>query len=329
MDQQTLVIIKCLLALLLGFIISFTLEKYLIRRARKKELYQTIRDDIVSTHQKKNHTPTLGGIGIFLGALISFVIVDFNGLQNQGVFSILIIMISYFLIGFYDDYRKVRYHDSKGMSASIRFFLEIFIALAVLIFLNYQDSTTWRFHLTFPRIVIDIGLWFLLLFPLMIVGSANAVNLSDGLDGLASLLMLVALMPFVTIALSRESYSVAFLLCALFGSLIGFIPSNLHPAKIFMGDCGSLMLGGVLAISAIILNAEGSLLVAGAIFVIETLSVIIQVSYFKLTHKRIFRMAPLHHHFEMKGVAEWKVVMAFMFVAVTLSFVALIIGVGL
>ncbi len=329
MDFRQVVVIKCALILLISVVVSNIISKFIIKKAKKESLYQAIRDDIVSTHQLKNKTPTMGGIGMISATLLSLSLISPSSFLLRDVQAVILVMVSYFVIGLIDDYRKVHYHDSKGMPASIRFLLELLIAFLILIFLGYSDSTTWYFHLAFPKIIIDIGVLFIFLFPLMIVGSGNAVNLSDGLDGLATLLMIIALMPFVTIALVREQYDVSFLLCALFGALVGFAPLNLHPAKIFMGDCGSLMLGGVLAAIAIVLKAEGSLIVVGALFVIETLSVIIQVAYFKMTHKRVFLMAPLHHHFEMKGVAEWKVVMVFTLLALVLSFVALMIGVGL
>ena len=162
---------------------------------------------------------------------------------------------------------------------------------------------------------------------IVIIGSSNAINLSDGLDGLASGLSMIALTPFILISLHSGNYELTLFLICVIGALIGFLFFNFHPAKIFMGDCGSLALGSLIAITSIILNSEIILVVAGILFVLEAFSVILQVSYYKLTHKRIFLMAPLHHHFEKKGWQEWKVVMMFYLIGCFASLLAIIIEV--
>jgi len=174
---------------------------------------------------------------------------------------------------------------------------------------------------------INTAYLFLPFFLIVLIGSANAINLSDGLDGLASGLSMIALTPFILISLNNGNYQLTLLLTSTIGALVGFLFFNFHPAKIFMGDCGSLALGALLGASSIILDSEIILLIAGVIFVLEAISVIIQVLYYKMTRKRIFLMAPLHHHFEKKGWAEWKVVMVFYLVGCFASILAIIIEV--
>lgn len=328
MDQETIkVLIQAFIALLASFLLSKTFSKLIIKRAHKKSYAQAIRDDIVQTHQLKKGTPTMGGIAIVGATLLTYVIVNPKFYQSITILALLLILVSFFVIGFIDDWRKVKKKDAKGLSASIRFFSEIAIVMIVLVLLNYEQSSMWGIHLPYPHDFIYIGAICIPLCILMVVGGSNGVNMADGLDGLASGLMVLALSPFIIIALNKQEFGTALLLLCLVGSLMGFLVHNFHPAKIFMGDCGSLPLGAILALSAITLNVEFLLIIAGGLFVAETASVILQVASFKTTGKRIFKMAPLHHHYEMKGVAEWKVVMLFYMCGFILSFLATVLGI--
>lgn len=328
MPKETLIfIIKAFISLLCGFICSYFINKFLIISERKKSIAQAIRDDIVSTHQAKSKTPTMGGIGIVVSTIIVSLIINYNQLHDRVLISFLISLIGFFMIGFVDDYLKVKKKNSKGLSALFRLLLEIFLVMFILYFLNYDDKDKWKVVIPISHGFVSLGFLFIPLVIFMIVGSSNAVNMADGLDGLASGLVFMAITPFIVIFIEKEMYAAALFLLALDGAISGFLTFNFHPAKIFMGDCGSLPLGAVLALSALVSEQIIILLVAGGLFIVETMSVILQVASYKSFHKRIFKMAPLHHHFEMKGVAEWKVVMVFYVVGYLLSFLALILGV--
>lgn len=316
------ILIRLLFSFFLSLIVSATCIKFIIKKEKKAHLGQAIREDIVQTHQKKQGTPTMGGVGILLGAIVGGLI-NFKYL-NQTVLVLMALVVAFFIIGFIDDYQKIKQKNSRGLSASLRFGLEIVLALGALLLLNYQDKTMWNLHL--PNLVIYLGPFFLLLAIFMIVGSANAVNMTDGLDGLAGGLLLLAYLPFLLLSLKQNNFAVAFLIAAFMGGNVGFLWFNANPAKIFMGDAGSLTNGCFLAVIAFITGAEYLLCIAGGLFIIETISVILQVGYYKATHKRIFKMAPLHHHFEMLGMKEYQVVNLFYLLGFVLTFVSLLLG---
>lgn len=270
----------------------------------------------------------MGGIGIYLGGLLACIIINPGFHKSRDINSLLFIFTVFFLIGFFDDYLKVRKKSSKGLRGMWRLSFEILAVMLILVYLGYEQKSRWSIHFPYPSSYLYIGGAFIVLAIVMIVGSSNGVNLTDGLDGLSSGLLLMAFAPFVILAIFNQEIAIAIFLCGIIGSILGFLIFNFHPAKIFMGDCGSLSLGAVLALSAFLLKAEFLLLIAGGIFAVETVSVILQVASFKMTKKRIFKMAPLHHHFEMGGTAEWKVVMCFYIAGFILSFLAILIGVS-
>lgn len=313
-------------SLLVSFLLSIFFTKKVIEISNKKKASQ-IEREYLENHIAKKGTPTMGGIGFVLASVIAFFLFNFNNSLSYSVLAVLLSYIGFFIIGFIDDYLKVKIKSYAGLSAKIRILLEIVLCMYVILLLKEGGFTLDRLYLPLLDNFIETAYLFLPFFLIVLIGSANAINLSDGLDGLASGLAMIALTPFLLISLESGNYQLTLLLISIVGALIGFLFFNFHPAKIFMGDCGSLALGGVLGASSIVLDSEIILGVAGFVFVLEALSVIIQVSYYKMTHKRIFLMAPLHHHFEKKGWQEWKVVMMFYLVGCFASMLAIIIEV--
>ena len=303
----------------------------------KKQFGQVVRDDGPETHLVKRGTPTMGGIFIFFSILLSLTIC--GNLLSPSVLAFLAILISFTCLGFLDDYLKVLKKDTAGISGKAKIIWQLVTSLAVLYvlitFFNYDTNLYIPFY---KKPVIDLGLWYLPFGAFVIVGASNAVNLTDGLDGLA-------IGPIITSALTlgvfcyfgghKEIAEYLYLpyvshlgelsvaLTAIIGAGLGFLWFNSYPAQVFMGDVGSLSLGGVLGISAILSKNEFLLVIFGGVFVIEALSVIIQVASYKIRRKRVFRMAPIHHHFELGGWSEPKVIVRFWIISLLLSIIAL------
>lgn len=326
MATNIIFFIKLIISLILSFLLSIFFTKNIIRISQKKNASQ-IEREYLDNHIAKKGTPTMGGIGFVFSSFITFLIVNFNESLNYGVIAVIVSFLGFFIIGFVDDYLKIKIKTYDGLKASIRILLEILLCVYIIVILKDGGFSLDRLYLPILNGFINTAHLFFPFFLLVLIGSANAINLSDGLDGLASGLAMISLTPFILISLNNGNYQLTLLLTSIIGSLIGFLFFNFHPAKIFMGDCGSLALGGLLGASAIVLDSEIILVIAGIIFVLEAFSVILQVLYFKLTHKRIFLMAPLHHHFEKKGWQEWKVVMMFYLIGCFASMLAIIIEV--
>lgn len=330
---------RSIVAALTAFLISLLLGPALIRRLQQLQVGQAVRDDGPQSHLKKSGTPTMGGVLILFSILVSTLL--WADLSNRFIWLTLLVMISFGVIGFIDDYRKVIYRSSEGLKGRYKYLLQsiVGIAAAITLYMTANSPTDTQLVIPFVKdLAPQMGLFFIVLSYFVIVGSSNAVNLTDGLDGLA-------MMPtvFVTLALGIFAYvtgNIEFakyltipyvpgagemtVLCAtVVGSGLGFLWYNTYPAQVFMGDVGSLGLGATLGMIAISVREELVLLVMGGIFVAETVSVILQVASFKLTGKRIFRMAPLHHHFELKGWAEPKVISRFWIVTVVLVLLGL------
>lgn len=322
MAHELEMMIRLLVSFIISTVTSLISIKFIIKNELKHHVGQAIREDIVQTHFKKQGTPTMGGVGIVLGVIVG-VLINFKYL-NFSSLVLLGLVLSFFVIGFVDDYKKVKYKNSKGLSAGFRFSLEILLVMITLLLLDYQEQTKWVFHL--GNLSLYLGPLFIIIIILMIVGSSNAVNMTDGLDGLAGGLLLLAYLPFLLLAIKQNNYALAIMITSFIGGNVGFLYYNAHPAKIFMGDAGSLTNGCFLAISAFLTNAEYLLLISGGIFIVETLSVILQVVSFKTTHHRIFKMTPIHHHFELKGMKEYQVVNLFYLVGFIFSFLAILIG---
>ena len=301
---------------------------------------QPIRKDGPETHIiHKAGTPTMGGILIILSVLISSVL--WSDLKNNFLWIALISLLIFGLIGFIDDFKKIKSNSSNGLKATTRIMLQLFFAIIIsLMILNIIDdqiNTSIAFPF-FKNLIINFGYFYLFISVFIIIGSANAVNLTDGLDGLAIVPVMIVAMTFAFIA--YVSGNIVFsdyllinyipgtgelsVLCgALIGSALGFLWFNAPPAKVFMGDTGSLALGATIGAIAIMVKHEVVLAIAGGLFVLETLSVVIQVISFKLTGKRVFMMAPLHHHFEKKGWAESTIVIRFWIITIVLALISL------
>ena len=320
-------------SLIFGEIIISSLSKF-------QPVGQPIRSDGPETHiLQKAGTPTMGGVLIILSVLISLLL--WSDLKNNYVWIGVFTIISFGTIGLIDDYKKIKLNSSIGLKRSIRVFFQIIICMIItyLIINNLNDniSTTISFPF-FKNFVIDFGIFYLIIGVFIILGSANSVNLTDGLDGLAIVPVMIVAMSFAFIAyVSGNMVFANYLLInyipgtgelavfcgSLIGAALGFLWFNAPPAKVFMGDTGALALGGSLGSIAIMVKHEIVLAIIGGLFVLETLSVIIQVISFKLTGKRVFMMAPLHHHFEKKGWAESTIVIRFWIITIVLALIGL------
>ncbi len=319
--------------------ILLTMGPWFIRKLNQKQIGQSVRDDGPESHLSKSGTPTMGG-ALLLFAIVASVLL-WADLSNRYVWAVLFITISYGFIGGVDDYRKVIEKNSKGLPAKWKLFWQSAAAIAVVTFLKVYAESPEETQLIIPffkSVAIDLGWFYLVVGYFVIVGSSNAVNLTDGLDGLAimptvmvgSALGIIAYLvghaqfaPYLHIPYIPGTGELVVYCGALAGAGLGFLWYNTYPAQIFMGDVGALALGGALGIIAFIVRHEIVFFIMGGIFVMETVSVILQVGSFKLTGRRIFRMAPLHHHFELKGWPEPRVIVRFWIITVMLVLIGL------
>lgn len=341
-------------ALLTALVVGFVIGPPMIRWLKKKQAQgQPIRDDGPETHLAKAGTPTMGGLMILISLSVSTLL--WADLSNIFIWITLLVTLGYGLTGFADDYLKLTKKNTRGLSGKLKLLLQFTIALAaVLLYVlfpvemtstgNAQAGAAFdaaRTSLALPffkDLLIDLGPFFILFAMLVIVGSSNAVNLTDGLDGLAIVPVMIAIAVFALIAylVGNSVFSgylqlhyvpgsgeLAVFCGALVGGGLGFLWFNAPPAAVFMGDTGSLSLGGALGAVSVITKHELVLAIVGGLFVLETVSVIVQVLSFKLTGRRVFRMAPLHHHFEKKGWAESTIVIRFWIVATILALIGL------
>ncbi len=309
-----------------ALLMSFLLGPWVIAKLTRLKLGQEIRLDGPESHLSKAGTPTMGGTLIIISMLVSVLL--WQELSTCYTWIVLLTAVSLGLLGFVDDFLKITRKNSDGLHAGVKFSGQILISLAIMLLIYFtKNQETTRLYLPFfKNPVFDMGFWYVPFGMLLIVGMSNAVNLTDGLDGLATGLTVIVLMAFSILAyLTGHAEFARYLFIpflsgageltvsatALLGACVGFLWFNTHPAEVMMGDTGSLTLGGLLAVLALLLKKEILLLIIGGVFVMETLSVIIQVLYFKRTGRRVFRMAPLHHHFELSGWAESKVVARF------------------
>ncbi|SEJ63731.1 Phospho-N-acetylmuramoyl-pentapeptide-transferase [Propionispira arboris] len=294
----------------------------LIPILHKMKFGQSIRQEGPKSHQAKTGTPTMGGLMIMIAIVISTC---FFAKLNMEVCLALFVMLGHCFIGFLDDYIKVVLKRNLGLKAKQKLFGQIVMALIVTyVGVNYMGMKT-DLWIPFSGITFDLGILYYFLVFFVLVGTTNAVNLTDGLDGLAAGTMTIAILAYALICLRFGKTDLAIFCLAVAGATIGFLWFNVHPAKVFMGDTGSLALGGALAAVAILTKTEILLAIVGFVFVIEALSVIIQVISFKTRGKRVFLMSPIHHHFELKGWSETKVVGVFWLVGLICSVAALLI----
>ncbi|MBW2276781.1 MAG: phospho-N-acetylmuramoyl-pentapeptide-transferase [Deltaproteobacteria bacterium] len=342
---------RLIAAMLTAMFICFALSPWFIKRMQSRQVGQSVRDDGPDSHHAKAGTPTMGSSLILFALVISTVL--WADLRNHFIWLTLAVTVGYGLIGFIDDYLKIRYENSKGMPGKFKILFQVSLAGVVFLYLFLDNGLpeewlTMRHRLALPFVAFEkhpiiLPGWLYVLFAtFVVVAMSNAVNLTDGLDGLAigpvmvnasTLLVLayVAGLSFFGINIARyldipsvPMASELTIFCgAVFGASVGFLWYNAFPAQVFMGDVGSLALGGAIGMIAVLTKNEFLSVILGGVFVLEAASVVTQVVSFKLTGKRIFRMAPIHHHFELKGWAEPKVIVRFWIISIMLALVAL------
>jgi len=328
---------RTIYAILTALLISFVIGPWLIKKLKAFQIGQVVREGVPSRHMAKNGTPTMGGSLILAAILIPTLL--WSDLTNPYIWIVLLTTLGFGILGFLDDYKKVRDKNGMGIKARYKFPIQLAIGIVTCLILFTTIDHDSRLILPFfKKVMPDLGGWYILFGMLVIVGSANAVNLTDGLDGLAIGPVLIASGTFMLFCYLAGNYRFAnylqipfvkgsgelTILCgALVGSGLGFLWFNTYPAQVFMGDVGSLALGAALGTIAVITKQEFLLVIVGGIFVIEALSVIIQVFSYQLRKKRVFRMTPLHHHFELKGWAEPKIIVRFWIIGIILGLVAI------
>jgi phospho-N-acetylmuramoyl-pentapeptide-transferase len=328
---------RSFIAFFTAFLICYFWGPRFIQRLVRKHFGQTVRDDGPQTHLKKQGTPTMGGTLMmiaFLGASLSWAAV-----LNPLVVSVIFVTLGFGAVGYVDDWLKVSKKNTKGLPGRLRLFLEFALVIGTTAGLVAADVLPTMVYVPFfKHIAFDLG-WFYPVFSgLVVVGTANAVNLTDGLDGLAIVPVIIVagtlgifayvtghkeIATYLTIPHVAGVGELTVLCAAIMASGLGFLWFNTYPAQVFMGDVGSLSLGGFLGMMAVFTNNEILMLILGGVFVIEALSVITQVASFKLTGKRVFKMAPIHHHFELKGLDETKIIVRFWIISILLAVLSL------
>ncbi|MBE1161361.1 phospho-N-acetylmuramoyl-pentapeptide-transferase [Dyella acidiphila] len=330
---------RTIMAALTSMAMSLLCGPALIRKLAALKAGQVVRKDGPQTHLSKAGTPTMGGVMILLSVAVATLL--WADLDNRYVWLVLAVMVCFGAIGFYDDYRKLVLKDSRGLASRWKYFWQSVFGLAAAWFLYHtavNPAETALFVPLFKHVEIPLGVFFIVITYFMIVGFSNAVNLTDGLDGLAimpTVLVSGALGVFAYLAGNKvfSEYlgipaipgagELAVFCGAMSGAGLGFLWFNTYPAQVFMGDVGALAIGAALAAIAVIVRQEIVLLIMGGVFVMETVSVMLQVASFKMTGKRIFRMAPIHHHFELKGWPEPRVIVRFWIISVVLVLIGL------
>jgi phospho-N-acetylmuramoyl-pentapeptide-transferase len=331
--------VRAILGVLTALGISLLLGPWVIRRLTELRIGQAVRTDGPQSHLSKSGTPTMGGALILSAMFISTLL--WSNLSNRYVWVVLLVTAIFGAVGWVDDYRKVARRDPKGLPARWKYLWQSVAGLGAATFLYYTAQTpaeTQLFIPFFKNVALNMGVFYIIFTYLVIVGTSNAVNLTDGLDGLAIMpsvmvagaLALIAYLAghsqfseYLNIAYIPGAGELVVFCCALVGAGLGFLWFNTYPAQVFMGDVGALALGGALGLVAVIVRHEIVLFIMGGIFVLETVSVILQVASFKLTGRRIFRMAPIHHHFELKGWPEPRVIVRFWIITLVLVLVGL------
>lgn len=335
----TYITMRAIMGALTALVISLLMGPRMIKRLSVRQIGQTVRVDGPESHLPKAGTPTMGGALILVAILISTLL--WADLQSAYVWIVIAVTAAFGLIGFVDDYKKLVLRDPAGMSARVKIFWQSLVAIVVAVILFLLADNPYETALLIPYlkgVAIPLGAFYVVLTYFVIVGTSNAVNLTDGLDGLAIMPAVlvggglgifgyaagnVIFSGYLDIPYISGAGEMLVFCTSLAGAGLGFLWFNTYPAQVFMGDIGALALGAALGTVAVIVRQELVLMIMGGLFVIETLSVIIQVASFKLTGRRIFRMAPLHHHYELKGWAEPKVIVRFWIITVILVLVGL------
>lgn len=311
----------------IGFVLTILLTPLFIPALKRMKFGQSIREEGPQSHMKKAGTPTMGGLVFIVSIVLTTLGVAFylEMLTTQTIV-LVIVFVGFGVIGFLDDFIKVVLKRNLGLTSLQKLIGQIVIAVASF-FLLKQGPFETTVGIPFTDWSVDLGFAYVLFMVFWLVGFSNAVNLTDGLDGLVSGTASIAFTTFGVLAMYYNQQDIAIFAFAVTGALLGFLIFNANPAKLFMGDTGSLALGGALAMVSILVKQELLLLLVGIIFVAETLSVILQVISFKTTGKRIFKMSPLHHHFELSGWSEWKVVVVFWSTAFLAAFIVVMMEV--
>ena len=331
--------LRAILGVLTALAVSFLIGPMVIRRLVFRQLGQTVRKDGPQSHLSKAGTPTMGGALILIAVFVATL--AWADLRNRFVWVVLLTTLAFGAIGWVDDYKKIINKDPKGIGARQKFFWQTVSGLAAAVFLYATAHTPAETELILPlfkNIFVPLGPFFILLAYFVIVGSSNAVNLTDGLDGLAIMpcVMVASGLGIFAYVIGNANFSnylgfpyiagvgeVLVICAAIVGAGLGFLWFNTYPAMVFMGDIGALALGAALGAIAVVVRQEVVLFIMGGLFVMETLSVMLQVASFKMTGKRIFRMAPLHHHFELKGWPEPRVIVRFWIISLMLVLIGL------
>ena len=331
--------LRAILSTLTALLIAILIGPKMIHYLQRMQIGQTVRDDGPQSHLSKSGTPTMGGLLILAAIVVSGLL--WADLTNRYVLVTLTVVVAYGIIGFVDDYRKVIRKDSKGLIARWKYFWQSVVALGVAFYLYSSATISAETSLLVPffkEVFPQLGAFFIIITYFAIVGTSNAVNLTDGLDGLAIVPTILvagafAIFAYVTGNANFAEYlniphipltSELVIVCtAMVGAGLGFLWFNTYPAQVFMGDVGSLALGGTLGVLAVLVRQELVLIIMGGVFVMETLSVILQVGSYKLRGQRIFRMAPIHHHYELKGWPEPRVIVRFWIISIILVLVGL------
>lgn len=312
----------CIMSVIISFAISAVLGPVFIPLLRWVKCGQTVRDDGPKTHLKKTGTPTMGGLLILLGVAVTSLLYT---KETGETIPVLFLTFGFGLIGLLDDFIKVVCRCSEGLRAWQKFACQLLVTGVFAYYLKYYTDISFAMRIPFLQgRYIDIGEWSIPLMFFIVLGTANGTNFTDGLDGLAASVTLMVTVFFTVVAIGTGS-KIAPVCCAVAGSLMGFLLFNVYPASVFMGDTGSLALGGFVAASAYILKLPLFIAIVGSVYMVEVLSVIIQVAWFKISGgRRIFKMAPLHHHFELCGCSETRVVAIFTIVTAIMCLIGLL-----
>ena len=329
-----LILAKSTLAMMLGFILSIGIGFFLIPVLKSLKLKQKVSLTIGERHMAKDGTPTMGGFIFILPTLISLLFLWLNKSINfsSNLVIITLVFVSYAAIGFVDDFLKIKFKNNKGLKIITKLLIQTFISL-VFFYIYMRNGGDPTLEISLLKINLNLGWLYGIFIFFILVGTSNAVNVTDGLDGLAGGLCAIAFLAFGLLSWNvgwLAGYDEIAIFCfVLIGSLLGFLVYNSHPAKVFMGDTGSMALGGALATVAILTKYELTLAVVGGVFVIEAISTISQIIAIRKFHRKIFKMAPLHHHFEQLGWAERDIVKTFYIVGFLLAMAAITYGVWL
>ena len=307
---------------MIGFLIVIILGPIFIPMLARFKFGQTVRDEGPQSHLAKNGTPTMGGVMMIVAILITGLT---RATISKGLIVGLICIVGFGFVGFLDDFIKIKMKRSLGLKAYQKIILQFALALYIAYYQYSASPSATQLVIPFTNHIINLGIWYIPFMMICIIGTVNAVNLTDGLDGLASGVTLIVSCFFILFAVSISNSDVAILAAATAGACLGFLGFNAYPAKVFMGDTGSMALGGAVVAFATLTNSPLLIVIVGFIYLAEALSVMIQVTYFKLTNgKRIFKMAPLHHHFEQCGWPETRVVFIFWIATVVLCWIGVL-----